>query len=127
MEVKFRYDARFIGSTFCKDVSFETFIFYVEYLTFKNIKFKKAYEQQEFVCRKAKKVLNEIGDKEESDDDFYLEMEAKRIQRGIRGNPGTTGYKITTELCQYVAMIETIVGTFLWAGFLATFAKKYMR
>ena len=43
-------------------------------------------------------------------------------------NPASSaGYNITDEWYQIVAMIETIVGTFLWAGFIATFAKRYMR
>ena len=41
-------------------------------------------------------------------------------------NPESAGYKIVPAY-QIVAMLETIVGTFLWAGFIATFAKKYMR
>jgi hypothetical protein len=41
-------------------------------------------------------------------------------------NPGSAGYRLVPAY-QIVAMIETIVGTFLWAGFIATFAKKYMR
>jgi len=41
-------------------------------------------------------------------------------------NPGSAGYRLVPAY-QMVAMIETIVGTFLWAGFIATFAKKYMR
>lgn len=41
-------------------------------------------------------------------------------------NPGSMGYRLIPEY-QAVAIIETIVGTFLWAGFIATFAKKYMR
>lgn len=41
-------------------------------------------------------------------------------------SPGSTGYQLTSGY-QAVAMAETIFGTFLWAGFIATFAKKYMR
>ena len=41
-------------------------------------------------------------------------------------NPGNSNYGLIPEY-QAVAMAETIVGTFLWAGFIATFAKKYMR
>jgi hypothetical protein len=41
-------------------------------------------------------------------------------------SPGSTGYKLAAEY-QAVAIIESIFGTFLWAGFIATFAKKYMR
>jgi uncharacterized protein YjbI with pentapeptide repeats len=43
-------------------------------------------------------------------------------------NPGnSTGYKIVLGHYQAVAVVETLLGTFLWAGFIATFAKKYMR
>ena len=41
-------------------------------------------------------------------------------------NSNSTGYKLTAGY-QAIAIGETIVGTFLWAGFIATFAKKYMR
>jgi hypothetical protein len=41
-------------------------------------------------------------------------------------SPGSTGYRLTSEY-QAVAILESIFGTFLWAGFIATFAKKYMR
>jgi uncharacterized protein YjbI with pentapeptide repeats len=41
-------------------------------------------------------------------------------------NPGSGGYRLVPAY-QFAAMMETIVGTFLWAGFIATFAKKYMR
>jgi hypothetical protein len=43
-------------------------------------------------------------------------------------NPvSSVGYRITNEYYQAIAMIETVVGTVLWASFIATFAKKYMR
>lgn len=32
-----------------------------------------------------------------------------------------------TPLYHKIAILETIIGTFLWAGFIATFAKRYMR
>lgn len=41
-------------------------------------------------------------------------------------SPGSTGYRLAPEY-QAVAIVESIFGTFLWAGFIATFAKKYMR
>ena len=40
--------------------------------------------------------------------------------------PGSTGYLFDPKY-QAVAIVESIFGTFLWAGFIATFAKKYMR
>ena len=39
----------------------------------------------------------------------------------------TGGYRLTSGYYQAAAMVETLLGTFLWAGFIATFAKKYMR
>ena len=41
-------------------------------------------------------------------------------------NPASAGYKLI-PIYQAIAIIETIIGTFLWAGFIATFARKYMR
>ncbi len=40
--------------------------------------------------------------------------------------PGYAGYKPTTEF-KLVAGLEAIFGTFMWAAFIATFARKYMR
>ena len=41
-------------------------------------------------------------------------------------SPGSTGYSLRPDY-QSLAKIETIFGTFQWASFIATFAKKYMR
>jgi hypothetical protein len=40
--------------------------------------------------------------------------------------PGYAGYKPITEF-KLVAGLEAIFGTFMWAAFIATFARKYMR
>ena len=40
--------------------------------------------------------------------------------------PGYAGYKPTTDF-KLVAGLEAIFGTFMWASFIATFARKYMR
>jgi uncharacterized protein YjbI with pentapeptide repeats len=40
--------------------------------------------------------------------------------------PGYAGYKPVTDF-KMVAGIEAIFGTFMWAAFIATFARKYMR
>jgi len=40
--------------------------------------------------------------------------------------PRSGGYWLDPAY-NWVAMVETILGTFFWAGFIATFAKKYMR
>ena len=41
-------------------------------------------------------------------------------------SPGSIGYSLSPEY-QAIAIMESIFGTFLWAGFIATFAKRYMR
>jgi len=41
-------------------------------------------------------------------------------------NPESISYKLSHTF-QIAAMIEAVAGTFLWAGFIATFARKYMR
>ena len=53
-------------------------------LTFKNAVFKCPIAQ-EGACRRVKNVLERNGDREEAGYHFYREMEAKRIQKGIRG------------------------------------------
>ena len=45
---------------------------------------------------------------------------------GVVFNPGSTGPKLDSTY-QVVAIAETIIGTILWAGFIGTFAKRYMR
>jgi len=41
--------------------------------------------------------------------------------------PGYGKYELTSWEFQVVASIEAIFGTFMWAAFIATFARKYMR
>jgi uncharacterized protein YjbI with pentapeptide repeats len=41
--------------------------------------------------------------------------------------PGFAGYKPTTGIYQVLAGLEAIFGTFMWAAFITTFARKYMR
>ena len=41
--------------------------------------------------------------------------------------PGFAGYQLTPGLFQWLAIMEAIFGTFMWAAFIATFARKYMR
>jgi hypothetical protein len=182
-EVCFDGDADFWGSKFTG-----------EFLTFKNSRFFNPRSQED-ACRRAKMVLEKIGDREEAGDHFYREMDASRKQKpwyyrypefvfiqlifgygvhpwrligwwgltiiafaaiywmgnGLNGatqlfdylkfslataiapgyiatiiSPGSTGYSLRSEY-QAIAIIESIFGTFLWAGFIATFAKKYMR
>jgi hypothetical protein len=40
--------------------------------------------------------------------------------------PGYMGYQLLPKY-QAIAMIETIFGTFMWAAFITTFARKYMK
>lgn len=40
--------------------------------------------------------------------------------------PNSVGYKLLPEF-QAIAMVETILGTIMWAAFIATFARRYMR
>jgi hypothetical protein len=41
--------------------------------------------------------------------------------------PGFAGYKPAPGLYQVLAGVEAIFGTFMWAAFITTFARKYMR
>ena len=41
--------------------------------------------------------------------------------------PGYGGYKPAPGFYQGLASFEAIFGTFMWAAFIATFARKYMR
>ena len=41
--------------------------------------------------------------------------------------PGYGKYELTSWVYQVVASFEAIFGTFMWAAFIATFARKYMR
>jgi hypothetical protein len=41
--------------------------------------------------------------------------------------PGYGKYELTSWVYQVIASAEAIFGTFMWAAFIATFARKYMR
>jgi hypothetical protein len=41
--------------------------------------------------------------------------------------PGYGKYELTSWVYQVVASVEAILGTFMWAAFIATFARKYMK
>ena len=41
--------------------------------------------------------------------------------------PGYGKYELTSWVYQIIASIEAIFGTFMWAAFIATFARKYMK
>lgn len=78
--------AIFRGATF-EHVIFNEAKFEGDVLTFRDATFNRAKDQED-ACRKAKNVLEKNGDREEAGYHFYREMEAKRIQKGIRGNSG---------------------------------------
>lgn len=220
IEASFSKETWFNGASFSSNAMFNGASFSGDILTFRYASFADP-ASQEYVCRKAKNVLEKNGNREEAGLHFYREMEAKRVQKGIRGNSGlglinclktdtwsfqrflwydviewlfaqvmfgygvhferliaswavivvlfaslyysgdaisgissvfdylkvsfataiapgyiavimnpsnsTGGYRLTSGYYQAAAMVETLLGTFLWAGFIATFAKKYMR
>jgi len=208
-------NALFDGATFRSNAFFQGAKFEGDTLTFRYATFIQANPQEE-ACRRAKNIFARTGNRDAEEYHFYREMEAKRIQNGIRGNSGLNlshlllktetwsfwkalwydgieyvlvqgifGYGVhprrlivswfsiviifaiiywATEAMKgglfgisnylessfataiapgYIAVIinstehtsiyhmwailETIMGTFLWAGFIATFAKRYMR
>jgi hypothetical protein len=45
----------------------------------------------------------------------------------VAATPGYGGYKPVPGFYQNLASFEAIFGTFMWAAFIATFARKYMR
>ena len=199
-EATFNLGAYFSGTNFAGD-----------FITFKNTVFVKP-ESQEEACRRAKNILAKAGNRDEEEYHFYREMEAKRIQKGIRGNSGlglgylslktdtwsfwrffsydvlewffvqkifgygvhpvwlfgwwlgfvvvfaaiylinggieqpdarqwydyfwfsvataaTPGYALykPVGMFKFMAGIEAILGTFMWAAFITTFARKFMR
>lgn len=220
IEASFSKETWFNGASFSRNAMFNGASFRGDVLTFRDASFADP-ASQEYVCIKAKNVLEKNGNREEAGLHFYREMEAKRIQKGIRGNSGlslidclktdtwsfwrffwydaiewlfaqvmfgygvhferlvaswavivvlfsglyysgdaisgvssvfdylkvsfataiapgyiavilnpsnsTGGYRLTSGCYQAAAMVETLLGSFLWAGFIATFAKKYMR
>jgi uncharacterized protein YjbI with pentapeptide repeats len=218
-KAKFSSKANFTGVTFRGNITFEGAKNEGDYFTFRDATFTYPDSQVE-ACRRAKNILAKAGNRDEEEYHFYREMEAKRIQKGLRGNSGqglgyvffetkiwsfrklfwydffewlfiqkifgygvhpwwliawwliivaifaslyayghvmkdatnlfdyfkvsfaisiapgyiaaiinpvNAGYSFTAPFYQMVAIAETVVGTFLWAGFITTFAKKYMR
>lgn len=107
--VKFSENARFTkatfmgltifsGATFSQDANFteamlKSYAYFGQFggarfegnhVTFRKAVFNLA-ESQEDACRTAKNVLAKAGDRDGEEYHFYREMEAKRIQKGIRG------------------------------------------
>lgn len=181
-----------------------------EFVSFRNAKFRNKSDQ-ELACRKAKNVLSKGGNRDDEEYHFYKEMEAIRIQKGIRGNSGlglgdclktdtwsfwkfflydviewffvqkifgygvhpywlfawwlafvvvfavvysikggieeseakqwydffwfsiataaTPGYALYKPISyfKFIAGVEAILGTFMWAAFITTFARKFSR
>jgi len=93
----FSEHAEFRGATFSGFVYFMWAKFEGDFLTFRDTTFVFA-KSQEDACRRAKNVLAKAGNRDEEEYHFYREMEAKRIQKGIRGNSGLgLGYWLKTE------------------------------
>ncbi len=82
-EAEFRDYAYFREAEFCSKAYFDYDHFHRE-VSFKNAKFSNQ-RSQELSCRIAKRKMEDLGNKKEADHYFYREMEAIRIQNGIRG------------------------------------------
>jgi uncharacterized protein YjbI with pentapeptide repeats len=57
-----------------------------EFVSFRNARFRNISDQ-EIACRKARKQLENSGNRNEADHNFYSEMEARRRQEGITKAP----------------------------------------
>jgi hypothetical protein len=79
----FSGDADFSKATFSEHALINRAKFPGDFLTFRNAVFAKPHTQEE-ACRRAKNVLAKAGNRDEEEYHFYREMEAKRIQKGIR-------------------------------------------
>ena len=65
-----------------------------------------------------------VGDLEVAADSFLDHLYFSVV---TAATPGYGGYKPAPGPYQLLASIEAIFGTFMWAAFIATFARKYMR
>ena len=83
----FSMNVYFNEATFSGVVGFSGAKFAGDVLTFRNAIFNEPKSQEE-ACRRAKNVLAKAGNRDEEECHFYREMEAKRMQNGIRGNKG---------------------------------------
>ncbi|HOT07984.1 MAG TPA: pentapeptide repeat-containing protein [Methanotrichaceae archaeon] len=79
MGSRFRGDAHFYGSIFNGDADFKRCSFNGERLDFRGSRFDRL-QDQEFPCRRAKQLAQNLGDKEEADNYYYREMEGRRIR-----------------------------------------------
>ena len=82
-EAGFGDHAYFREAEFSSEAYFDYDHFHRE-LSFKDAKFSN-HRSQELSCRIAKRKMEDLGNKKEADHYFYREMEAIRIQNGIRG------------------------------------------
>lgn len=198
-ETKFKRKADFESSNFCgktlfTDTQFDNesdFFgsdFTGEYISFGGAKFNDNRYRQIDLFMMAKKSMEEIGDSDEADRNFYGEMDAKRrtkliplrylelifhqwifgygvhpyrlffiwlamviafglihfVGKMLDGSIGPTecvyfslisaatpssgNYHLMDELiCQCAAGLGAIISTFMWAAFIATFARKFSR
>ena len=86
-EASFSGYAGFERTSFSGRAKFEGAKFEGDILTFRDATFSHA-QIQENACRRAKNVQAKAGNRDEEEYHFYREMEAKRIQKGIRGDSG---------------------------------------
>jgi len=178
----------FTNTQFNKKSNFFKTQFTGKYLSFGGAKFNGNTYKQINLFMMAKKSMEDMGDNDEADRNFYGEMDAKRRIKlfplrylelifnqwifGYGVHPyrlfffwlamvlvfgliyyvgefldGSTGlmdcvyFSITSAatpgygnfhpkkdlICQSVASLEAILGTFMWAAFIATFARKFSR
>ena len=87
MDALFERKVDFSNATFQGIVSFMDTRFLGESFNFRDSSFKFP-KDEEAACAKAKKIFNDQGKKEEADYHFFREMDARRRQKGIRGNSG---------------------------------------
>jgi hypothetical protein len=79
----FRKNADFRKVTFNGDYgNFRATQFSGEFVSFSNAKFRNLCDQS-LACKKARKQLEDSGSRGEADHNFFMEMEAKRRQKGI--------------------------------------------
>lgn len=82
-ESTFRKNADFRKVTFNGDYgNFRATQFFGEFVSFRSAKFRNLCDQA-VACKKARKQLEDSGSRGEADHNFFMEMEAKRRQKGI--------------------------------------------
>jgi len=82
-ESTFKNNADFRKVTFNGDYgNFRATQFSGEFVSFRNAKFRNLCDQA-VACKKARKQLEDSGSRGEADHNFFMEMEAKRREKGI--------------------------------------------